>query len=658
MPISTFRELKRNLKKDSTSLPKIKIALLGDNATQFLAIALQGVGIERGYNIELFEADFNQVERQLLDPTSELYSFNADYVVVSQSTHKLLSAYNKKDRESQSHVADERLEFVKLICNSIQSVLIYFNYPEIEDSVFGSYANKVESSFTYQIRKLNYELMNLARNHPNLFICDIAALQNKFGRDIMFNSSIYVTSEMTLSIDAIPYVASRTMDIISAAQGKFNKCLILDLDNTMWGGVIGDDGLENIQIGHQLGIGKAFSEFQQWAKKLKNRGIILAVCSKNNEDTAKEPFEKHPEMILKLDDISVFIANWENKADNIRKIQSVLNIGFDSMVFLDDNPFERNIVRQNVPDITVPELPEDPSEYLEHLYSLNLFETVSYSITDDKRTKQYQEEAKRVTVKKGFTNEAEFLKSMDMVSEVKPFDKFNLPRVSQLTQRSNQFNLRTIRYTEVDVLNISGNSHYIDLSFTLSDKFGDNGLICVVILEKQNKETLFINTWLMSCRVLKRGMENFTLNTIIKVAKEYGFNKIIGEYIPTPKNNMVEDHYQQLGFSAIDAGQNLYQLDIDDYANKECFITTNNIEMDIEEILNQVQEIFREELDDKAIILTGETTANDVGDWDSLSHIVLVVAIEKHFKIRFASNEILSWKNISEMITSIHRKKQ
>jgi len=575
MLISTFKELKKNLKKDPKALTTIKVALLGDSATQFLAIALKGIGVEKGFDIELFEADYNQVERQFLDPTSELYTFDADYVVVSQSTHKLLSTYNEKTVKSQSHVADERLEFIKLMYNSIQSRLIYFNYPEIEDTVFGSYANKLESSFTYQVRKLNYELMNLAKESPNFFICDIAALQNKFGRDMMFDPAVYVTTEMIFSIDAIPYVASRTMDIISAAQGKFNKCLILDLDNTMWGGVIGDDGLENIQLGHGLGIGKAFSEFQEWMKKLKNRGIILAICSKNTENIAKEPFEKHPEMILKLDDIAVFKANWDNKADNIRQIQSILNIGFDSIVFLDDNSFERDMVRQNVPGVIVPELPEDPGEYLEYLYSLNLFETVTYANADADRTKQYQVEAQRVTMQRTFTNEAEFLANMDMVSEVKSFDKFNTPRVSQLSQRSNQFNLRTIRYLEADIEKISNDKNYEGFSFTLSDKYGDNGLISIVILEKKNKETLFINTWFMSCRVLKRGMENFTLNTIIKYAKENGFKKIIGEYISTAKNKIVESHYQELGFSSLDSDvHNLYELEVDAYVNKECFITT------------------------------------------------------------------------------------
>ena len=571
--VSTFQELKKNLKKDITSLPTLKVALLGDAATQFLAIAIKGIGIERGYNVELFEADYDQVNRQFLDPFSELYTFKADYIVVFQSTHKLLSTYNDMATDSQSKLADERLEFIKLISNSVQSRLIYFNYPEIEDNVFGSYANKVASSFTYQVRKLNYELMNLAQTYPNLFVCDIVALQNKFGRDMLFNPSIYVSTEMVFSIDIVPFIASRTLDIISAAQGKINKCLILDLDNTLWGGIIGDDGVENIQIGHGLGIGKAFSEFQQWIKQLKNRGVILAVCSKNNEDAAKEPFEKHPDMVLKLDDIAVFMANWDNKADNIRKIQSVLNIGFDSMVFLDDNPFERNIVRQNLPEVIVPELPEDPAEYLEYLYSLNLFETISHSKADADRTKQYQVEAQRVSLQENFTNLEDYLKSLEMVSEVKPFDKFNTPRVSQLSQRSNQFNLRTVRFTEADIMDISNDNDYQNFSFTLTDKYGDNGLICVIVLEKKDKEILFINTWLMSCRVLNRGMENFTLNTIVSYAKENGFKKIAGEYISTPKNKIVENHYKKLGFKPIDIKyQKIYVLEVDSYVNKECFI--------------------------------------------------------------------------------------
>ena len=574
--MKSLRELKK-LAREELDGPKIKVTLLGDTATQLLVVAIKGEAVDRRLSLNIYEGEYNQVERQLMDPTSELYEYDAEITIIFQSTHKLGEYHSSLSIDRQERLADERLSFISSLCENpsfANKKIIYFNYPEIEDTVFGSYANKVVSSFSYQLRKLNYELMNLSRQYPNLFICDIAGLQNLFGRRFMFAPNVYMTTEMVLSVNALPYVASRVVDIIAAIKGQFKKCLILDLDNTVWGGVIGDDGLEGIELGHGLGIGKAFTEFQMWVKKLKQRGIIICVASKNNEETAKEPFEKHPDMVLKLDDIAVFQANWETKVDNIRTIQSILNIGFDSMVFLDDNPFERNIVRENIPGITVPELPDDPAMYLEYLYSLNLFETASYSNADKDRTKQYQVEAKRVSLSKTFTNEADFLKSLNMVSTVSGFTKFNTPRVAQLSQRSNQFNLRTVRYTETDIESMAKDPDVIDLSFTLEDKFGDNGLIAVVIMKKQDEETLFVDTWFMSCRVLKRGMENFTLNTMVEYAKAKGYKKIIGEYIPTPKNKMVEQHYPNLGFSAINTADNSqYVLDLESYSPRECYIT-------------------------------------------------------------------------------------
>ena len=576
--MKTFQELKKITKHMPADLPAIKVALTGDTATQFLATAIRGTGAERGYQIDLFEAEYNQVERQFLDPSSELYQTDADFIVLFQSTHKLGEKHSLLSPSQQESLAEERLAFVASVCENpmlASKKIICLNYPEIEDTVFGSYATKVTSSFTYQVRKLNMGLMDLSQRYANLFICDIAGLQNKLGRDMMFAPNVYVSTEMVLSIDALPYVASRVMDIICAIKGQFKKCLILDLDNTVWGGVIGDDGLEGIQLGHGLGIGKAFTEFQMWVKKLKQRGVIICVASKNNEETAKEPFEKHPDMVLKLEDIAVFQANWETKVDNIRTIQRILNIGFDSMVFLDDNPFERNIVRENIPGITVPELPQDPGEYLEYLYSQNLFETASYSQADKDRTKQYQVEAQRVSLQKTFSNEADFLKSLDMTSVVSGFNKFNTPRVAQLSQRSNQFNLRTVRYTEADIEALGQNPDVIDLSFTLEDKFGDNGLIAVIIMKKQDEETLFIDTWFMSCRVLKRGMEDFTLNTMVEAAREKGYKRIIGEYLPTPKNKMVENHYPSLGFQKQEGTPTAqYVLDVEQYQPRKNYIKT------------------------------------------------------------------------------------
>ncbi|MCB9425704.1 MAG: HAD-IIIC family phosphatase [Flavobacteriales bacterium] len=570
--MKNFSQLKKNLNQVFSELPEVKAAVLGDSATQFLCQAIKGQGYEQKLNITIWEADFDQIDRQILDPTSDLYSFEPEVIVIFQSTHKLLGKFNKKNPSEQSNLAATVLENTAHLVSAIKAKcnakIVHYNFNEIDDTVFGNFSTKTVSSFLYQVRKLNLGLMDYAMSESSFYICDLSSIQNKIGKDSFFQPSIYVNTEMVLSLDALPWIANRTVDLFKVFKGKIKKCVIIDLDNTTWGGVIGDDGVEKIQIG-ALGIGKAFTEFQYWIKKLKNRGIIVAVCSKNTESVAIEPFEKHPDMVLRMEDISVFKANWENKADNIRSIQQILNIGFDSMVFIDDNPFERNIVRENLPDVLVPELPEDPAEYLEYLYGLNLFETISYSKEDADRTKLYQTEAKRVSVQQKFTNEEEFLESLEMVSDVQPFNTFNTPRVAQLTQRSNQYNLRTKRYTEADLEHVASSDKFSTFAFTLEDKFGDSGIICVVILEHETSETLFVDTWLMSCRVLKRGMELFVINQLVNHAMQNGYKQIKGEYIPSAKNQMVKNHYENLGF---EQNEGYWLLNISNFEKKKNYI--------------------------------------------------------------------------------------
>ncbi len=572
-----FFQLKKNLKKDFSALKAIKIAILGDSSTQFLSQAIRGFGFDSDFDFQILETDFNQIEIQVFDQNSDLYNFNPNVILIFQSSHKLLIKYNKLESNQQIELANnELLKIEKInnaISNQLNSKIIYYNYNEIDDAVFGNFSNKTQNSFLYQLRKLNFQLMDFANCNSNFFICDLSTIQNLVGKSVFFQPSIYIATDMVLSLETLPSIASKTTNLISSFYGKFKKCLILDLDNTIWGGIIGDDGIENIQIGN-LGIGKAFSEFQYWIKKLKNRGIIIAVCSKNEEGIAKEPFLKHPEMLLRLDDVSVFIANWNNKADNIKEIQSILNIGFDSMVFLDDNPFERQIVRENIPEIFVPELPDDPANYLEYLYTLNLFETVTFLNEDKERTKLYQVESQRIKLKKSFINELDFLKSLNMISIVETFNKFNSPRVAQLSQRSNQFNLRTERLTEIDIQNKLKSEDYFTFAFNLDDKFGQNGLISVVVLKIYSNETLFIESWFMSCRVLKRGMEDFIINTLADFARENGFKNLLGEYIATLKNQIVKNLYQNLGFT--NYNKNYWILNVLEYQNKKTFIAINN----------------------------------------------------------------------------------
>ncbi len=558
-----FNQLKKNLKKDFSHFKNIKIALLGDTATQLLVQAIRGVGYEKGLDLRIWEADYDQIERQIFDLQSEMYEYSPSIIVLFYSSHKLLNKYNKGIVSEAENFADNHLSLIKgcyeTLCKNTTARIIFYNYQEINDAIYGSYAAKIESSFLFQLRKINYKLMLFARDNNKFFLCDLSSIQNHHGRKAIFHNSLYVNTDLTLSLETLPEVASKTMDIISSFEGNVIKCVILDLDNTLWGGVIGDDGLQNIQIGN-LGIGKAFTEFQYWLKKLKNRGIILAVCSKNTDSVAREAFEAHPDMVLKLEDIAIFIANWDSKVENIIGIQKVLNLGFDSMLFLDDNPFERNFVRENLPDIKVPELPEDPAEYLQYLYSLNLFDTGFNSSNELDRTKLYQVESQRISLKNQFETEGDFLKNLEMKSSVDQFNVFNTPRVAQLSQRSNQFNLRTQRYTEGDIEAIITSKKFFSFTFTLEDKFGDNGLVSIVVLSVENPETLFIQNWLMSCRVLKRGMENFVLNVICDFAKNSNFKTLKGEYIPSGKNMIVKDHYQKLGFTELD-GQWIQYLD-------------------------------------------------------------------------------------------------
>ena len=570
----TFQQLKKLSKTDASALPQYSLAVLGDCATQHLATALRGYGVSAGIRLNVFDADYDQIDAQVMAPDSELYRFAPQGVLLQMCTEKLQEAFYDCPPEARASFAEDTYARIRQIWSRIGSripaTVLQCNFPLIDDGVFGQFGNKTEQSFLFQQRKLNYLLMQGCQEAKNTFLIDLDALQTALGRSTFADPKLYYVAKMPISLAALPAAAKLVVDVVRSLQGAVKKCLVLDLDNTLWGGVIGDDGLSGIQIG-ELGTGHAFSDFQRWLKELKNRGILLTVCSKNNEDTAKEPFEKHPEMVLRLEDFSMFVANWEDKARNIRTIQQALNIGMDSMVFLDDNPFERELVRTMIPEITVPELPEDPALYLQYLRGLDLFETASYSREDAGRTEQYREKAQRAAFEAAFQSYDDYLEALQMRASAAAFDPFHYPRIAQLTQRSNQFNLRTVRYTEAEIEALAQDDSRIGLYFTLKDKFGDHGLISVVVLEKQPEDTLFISEWLMSCRVLKRGMEEFIVDKILSVAAQQGFRRVVGEYIPTPKNAMVKDLYEQLGFARLENGR--FQAEVSGFPYHKTFIT-------------------------------------------------------------------------------------
>lgn len=560
--MASFRELQKACRMQAEG-PETRVAVLGNCATQFFAQAVEGCGKLNGLNLSVYDADYNQMDAQLIDPSSETYAFRPDVILLWMCSEKLYEEFLDMpfgERAGFAEAVTRRIgtcwERIAAHCGA---KIIQMNFPEIDDKAAGQLSGKIEVSFIFQIRKLNALLQEAAARNDRVFPADLAAIQNRMGRKAFFDTRMYYHAKMPLSMAALPAAAKAVTDILCSLQGKIRKCVILDLDNTLWGGVIGDDGMGGIEIG-ELGRGPVFSNLQRWLKQLKDFGIILAVCSKNEEAIAKEPFEQHPEMVLRMSDISVFVANWNDKASNIRLIRETLNIGMDSLVFLDDNPFERNLIREKLPEVTVPELPEDPAEWLDFLQEENLFDTVSFTGEHSDRTKLYQAEFERKQLEQTFESLDDYLESLAMTGHGAPFTPERYPRIAQLTQRSNQFNLRTVRYTESDIRRIAEDSRYRTLYFTLRDRFGDHGLVSVVILEERPGGTLFLDTWLMSCRVLKRGMEEFVVNRMVREAAEHGYARIEAEYIPTPKNGMVKNLCEQTGFTR--TGENTFALDV------------------------------------------------------------------------------------------------
>ena len=536
----SFRELQKACKKEAGG-KEIRLAVLGNCATQFFSQAVKGYGRLSGLNLTVFDADYNQIATQLLNPSSEVYGFGADKILIWLCTEKIYEEYLAEEVSLRNAFAETYMQKIQhywdLIEKNSKAQILQINFCEIDDKAMGNYSCKMDFTFIYQIRKLNYLLAEAEAKNGKIYPVDALSLQLNLGRDFFFDAALYYHAKMSVSMDALPYLAKAVIDVVNAMNGKIKKCVILDLDNTLWGGIIGDDGMGGIEIG-EYGKGHVFTNLQRWIKQLKDCGIILAVCSKNEADIAREPFEKHEEMILRLSDISIFVANWNDKASNIKMIQESLNIGMDSMVFLDDNPVERNLVKEKCPDIEVPEL--------------------------------YQREFERKSHQQSFETIDDYLQNLMMEGRSKAFEPVKYPRIAQLTQRTNQFNLRTVRYTEDDIKRLAEDKGFITLYYTLKDKFGDYGLVSVVILKKTSEKELFVDTWLMSCRVFKRGMEEFVMNHVVQTAKENGFETISSQYIPTKKNQMVKDIYETMGFNR--DGENLFHLDLDTFKTAKTYI--------------------------------------------------------------------------------------
>jgi FkbH-like protein len=425
--------------------------------------------------------------------------------------------------------------------------VIQWNFPVPDTTPFGHLGARLPGARPTLVQALNLRLGQAAGTMVGILDCE--RLSASFGKERWFDPRYWHLSKQAVALGAVPLVARHLAAVIAAHLGLSKKCLVLDLDNTLWGGVVGEDGLTGIRVGGDA-EGEAYVAFQEHVLALKARGVILAVCSKNNEADAKEPFEKHPEMRLRLEDISVFVANWESKPDQLRQIAKILDIGTDALVFVDDNPVEREAMRQLCPEIDVVALPADPALYARALSQHLALEPASFTVEDTRRTEQYRARAEAARLEASASSLDEFLESLEMRAVVKPIDDLDLERVVQLMGKTNQFNLTNRRHGRAQVERFVADPDCVHLTLRLADRFTDHGLVSVLVATRDG-DALDIDTWLMSCRVIGRTVEAQVLQALSARALAAGCTRLRGTYVPSAKNGMVADVYGRFGFQLL-----------------------------------------------------------------------------------------------------------
>jgi FkbH-like protein len=560
----------------------VRLAVLASSTVDHLLPALRVGALRRGLWLSVYACDYGQYLQELMDSRSALYAFRPDTVLFALDARHLCKGFDGAQSADAVHrllgeldgtiTRQWRVAREELGCKVIQQNLL-----PVFPALFGNSEFRLPSSPARIVEQVNQRLRNLA-DDEGVELLALDSLAARDGLRAWHDPALWHRAKQEVHPSAAPVYGDMVGRVLAAQLGRSFKCLVLDLDNTLWGGVVGDDGLDGIVLGQGDALGEAYVAFQQYARALSGRGIILAVCSKNDEANALEAFDSHPDMVLRRSDIACFMANWTDKAANIREVASRLNIGLDSLVFVDDNPFERAIVRAELPMVAVPELPEDPALYAACLADAGYFEGLRLTAEDLERTRQYQANIRREGLLSSTTDMTSYLRSLRMEAQWSRFNQVGLRRIVQLTNKTNQFNLTTRRTDEATVAGLIADPKALTLQIRLLDQFGDNGIIAIVIGRFETSSTdLLIDTWLMSCRVLGRGVEQTTLNLIATEAKRLGARRLIGEYRPTPKNGMVRDHYGKLGFTALaelEGGVTRWELRLDEFQPVETFIHT------------------------------------------------------------------------------------
>ena len=578
--IKKKKSLKRQLLALDTKYVDKKVAILGGSTTHDIAAMIELFLLNFGIRPEIYESEYNQYWEDVMFDNPELVAFAPDIVYIHTTNRNLTFPSIGTKEEDVAALLENDLNRFRAMWEKIESTyhcpVIQNNFEFPSYRILGNSDCYDVSGRTSYINSLNALFSKYAREHKDFYIEDIQYLSASYGLDAWADPLYWHMYKYALSMEAIPTLAYSVSCIIKSIYGKNKKVLTLDLDNTLWGGIVGDDGPENLAIGQETSMGQVYSEFQQYIKDHRDIGAILTVDSKNDHENAIAGLN-HPDSTLTPDDFVVIKANWDPKSKNLVDTAAELNLLPESFVFVDDNPAEREIIRAQVPGAAVPEI-GNVEDYIRAIDHAGYFEVTNLSADDAKRNEMYKANAQRAALEATFSDYGQYLDSLEMTGVIKSFEPVVLDRIAQLTNKSNQFNLTTKRYSRADIEQVSESSEYIDIYGKLIDKFGDNGVVSVVI-GHINGSVLDMDLWIMSCRVLKRDMEFAMMDGLVERAKKAGLSKIIGYYYPTTKNNMVRDFYDRMGFTKVsedDGGNTVWEFDLEkEYENQNHHIKVN-----------------------------------------------------------------------------------
>jgi FkbH-like protein len=540
---------------EAAATKSVRLAVLGSATTAHLLPSLRVAALRRGCLLTTYSGAYGQYRQELIQRGSRLHEFSPEVLLLSLDARHVLGLCDGTAGEGAVRTVVEQLaEIWRMAHDAFGGQIIQQAVAPIHPPLLGGNEHRLRDSASWRINVFNQMLRARADELGVDILALDAAMIRHGGVTSWHDPRLWHHAKQEIRPAAAPLYADLAMRLIAARRGWSFKCLVLDLDNTLWGGVVGEQGLEGIALGQNDAEGEAFIAFQSYVAALARRGVILAVCSKNDETMALLPFERHPDMVIRRSDVAAFLASWDDKPRNIREIAQRINIGLDALVFVDDSPFERGAVRRELPMVAVPELPDDPARYADCLADSGYFESISVTAEDLRRSDLYSANVKREELRATATSLHDYLRSLDMELAARPFSETDSSRIVQLINKTNQFNLTTWRCTDAEVAKLVSARNAIAMQFRLRDRFGDNGIIAIIIAEKNDDiraDASSIVTWLMSCRVLGRQVEEACLNALVEAATRRGIKFLHGLYIESERNQMVKDHYARLGFKPL-----------------------------------------------------------------------------------------------------------